>query len=154
MRLSHRTHPCRPLIPVLVATIFASGISFADESSDWSLGRVFMTRAERLQLDKLRSVPQIAESISTTTNDSIAVDAVSKSKRNPSGYILSSNGSPYSWQDGDFRKTSRKDIVDDSKDRGFEIIKHQRVPISEEATEPSGPASIDAESTSDDDSEK
>jgi len=154
MRLSHRTHAVRHRILVLIVAIFAMSASFADESNDWSLGRVFMTRAERLQLDKLRKMPQIAQSVSTTNRDSIAVDTVSQRKRSPSGYILSSTGSPYKWQDGDFRKSSHRAIVDGSKVRSFQIIKHQREPLPEESTDSHGLDSIDAEPTSDEDSEQ
>lgn len=83
------------------------------------LGRVFMSEAERRQLDLLRKTrgtvvnPGNASSTTETTNSE------TKNTSNPSGFIVPSNGRPYQWIDGDFRRVAKVDV--DSADASQEM---------------------------------
>lgn len=154
MNFRRCTQIVRPLVLTWVALCSVATVSVADESNDWLLGRVFMTRAERLQLDELRNTLHSTASVSTTNNDSSVVVSTSVRDVKASGYILSSNGSPYRWENGDFQKTSRKEIVAALENRDFEIIKHHPAPIPDSVLDTSAVDAADAEQTSDDVSEQ
>jgi len=98
----------------------------ADEKDDWGIGRVFMSRAERLMLDNMRNSPQLKAAVPTSSTANGEVLGSLDKKRKPTGYILPSDGSPYRWEGGDFQKTSRGSIAQSDGEDEIEITKHQR----------------------------
>jgi hypothetical protein len=120
----------RGVAALLFVTTF-SAVVMADEPgdegtvNDRELGRVFMSAAERRQLDLLRtSLP--ATERSGATNDASQVEAVPQ-KRKPLavGYIVSPNGRPYQWIDGDFRHVNDARIDATDSSRSIEITRHE-----------------------------
>ena len=83
------------------------------------LGRVFMSDAERRQLDVLRKTRGTVENSSNASSTVAAAQAETKNTTKPTGYIVPSNGSPYQWIDGDFRRVVNIEI--DSADVSQEI---------------------------------
>jgi hypothetical protein len=127
----------------------ASTALHADESSPApdaaayaNIGRVFMSPAERSQLDRLRkSFPvQVAgaggQDVSSSANPLPADE-----KARPAGYIVPSNGLPYKWADGDFRRTTPRDLGAGQLPGTVSIIRHERAATESGPTSPPGKAS-------------
>lgn len=116
---------------VLLAMMFPSGVVAVEPdikmaAKDHALGRVFMSNAERRQLDLLRkSIPPAIMSgpVSATSQ---STTAVTKKKPNAVGFIVPSNGAPYQWIDGDFRRVPKADINLTIISKALEITRHER----------------------------
>ena len=122
--------------PVAILVVVAMGVSAgtsADEPSrtvksagKLDLGRVFMSPAERRELDRLRRAnpAQLTVQSSQSGNQSSTAVATDK-KAHPGGYIVPAQGSPYKWMDGDFQKTTRSNIDSSQLPGGVSIIRHK-----------------------------
>ncbi len=129
----------RLAIGILVAILWAGVGLQADETppapsavEQVGIGRVFMSPAERRELDRLRKLePEPvtgpgAESVTPGTSD---VPAGKRSQG--AGYIVPSSGLPYTWADGDFRRTTDGNIDIGKLPGAVSIIRHQgeNVPV-------------------------
>lgn len=83
------------------------------------LGRVFMSDAERRQLDVLRKTRGTVERPGNASSTAVTTKSDKQNTSHPAGYIVPSNGSPYQWIDGDFQRVEKIDI--DSTDAPQEI---------------------------------
>mgnify|MGYP001547971488 CR=1 FL=1 len=123
----------RALIVTLVAAICATTVTNADESlrpasssGTIDLGRVFMSPAERQELDRLRKVaPTQMSGQGSQTGKQLPAAKPENDKARAAGYIVPSSGSPYRWRDGDFQRTTRSDIDSSRLPGGVSIIRHK-----------------------------
>lgn len=86
------------------------------------IGRVFMSPAERDELDRLRKLPtpsQVAEPAAKST-EAAAPD------RQPAatGYILRSRDAAWLWVDGDFQSVRPTDVERSGRSDDIRIIRH------------------------------
>ncbi|MGI9205891.1 MAG: hypothetical protein ACR2Q3_17885 [Woeseiaceae bacterium] len=121
-----------PLVGLVVAMGASAGLQadelrpIVDAAEYTNIGRVFMSPAERRELDRLR------KAIPTELTGPIGPNASSAETASPAepntraaGYIVPSNGLPYRWTDGDFRRTTRGDIGTGQLPGAISIIRHQ-----------------------------
>lgn len=118
----------------LAATMFAGSVASADEllqathvASITDIGRVFMSPAERHELDRLRKAipPQVGVGQASQNGNQSSTAGAANKKNRPGGYIVPSNGSPYKWKDGDFQRTTRGDINSELLPGDVSIIRHK-----------------------------
>lgn len=107
---------------VLLASFHAGA---ADSSDDVKVGRVFMTADERARLDRLRRVPEPQQAIVGVESEVGGEDAPEESAV-PIGFIISSQGTPYKWIDGDFRVVGSDQIESKNSTANFQITSHRR----------------------------
>lgn len=123
----------RFLIVTLAVVFYASTVARADEpprsansSGDADVGRVFMSPAERQELDRLRKViPAHSAARGSQPGSQTSTAGSANNKARPAGYIVPSSGTPYKWLDGDFQKTTRRDIDSGQLPGGVSIIRHR-----------------------------
>ena len=99
----------------------ASGAAEPDNHED--LGRVFMTPAERHELDRLRRLQPAASSAASVSTPA-APAAPAESDVRPMGIIVPSRGRPYQWRDGDFRPVDAARIRIDTTAEDAVIKRH------------------------------
>ena len=136
----------RALIVILVAATCTSAVTKADDSpgpanspENVDLGRVFMSPAERQQLDRLRkAAPAQISGQGSQTGKQISTAGPASNRTRPAGYIVPSNGAPYRWRDGDFQRTTRSDIDTSRLPGGVSIIRHDSATIDAGRAKPPG----------------
>jgi len=106
-RSTHRNSP----VILAVAGLFACGAPNADtgvyeSAADIEIGRVFLTRAERLRLDQLRRLQPAAASDESTASR-VAGPSDTDRPRRPAGYFYSSTGQRRAWAGDDFVVSGR-----------------------------------------------
>ena len=91
------------------------------------LGRVFMSPAERWQLDRTRHLEPITDETVLSATDT--QPEASRAPRDAMGFFIRRGGVPSAWQDGGFRK------VDDSSEltslrvpENVKITRHRELP--------------------------
>ncbi len=128
------------LVPVLGVIFFAlSTISIAapneteTRSVEKGLGRVFMSSAQRQSLDRLRHTrPASVVAVTPATDASAAPSSTTTKKPMGVGYIIRSNGVPYQWVEGEFKKTSLEDVAVGSLSADIAIIRHDKPVVNDE----------------------
>lgn len=119
---------------------------------DHVLGRVFMSSAERRQLDLLRKAPPSTGRSAPVSAATQSTAAAQRKKSSPVGYIVPSNGRPYQWIDGDFRHVAQADVDSTKLSQSIEITRHENNSASDDSLpergEPASPTQekrLDAE---------
>ena len=116
----------RPLALVLAIGL-SPGLAWADTDKpvdDPDIGRVFMSRAERDELDRLRKLPPPAQITGPTASTTVASEPASQPEG--TGYILRSRGEAWLWIDGDFQSVRPADIERSGQSEGIRIIRHEQ----------------------------
>ena len=111
---------------VLAIGLFA-GIARADldqQVDDPDIGRVFMSQAERDELDRLRKLPPPSESAGTAARAKTVVEP--ESLPEGTGYILRSRGAAWLWVDGDFQSVRPAEVDRPGRSEDIRIIRHQQ----------------------------
>lgn len=103
--------------------VFADEPSTAFVAKKYVLGRVFMNDAERRQLDVLRKTRGTVVQTGNASRSASPTESVQKSTAKPAGYIVPSNGEPYQWIDGDFRRVPKVDIDSTEDSQEIQITK-------------------------------
>lgn len=111
-----------------------STYAHAEQYAD--IGRVFISPAERLELDRLRKLDPAQD---PGSNGQARISSVPASqaedKARAGGYIVPSNGLPYTWSDGDFRRADDADIDIERLPGAVTIIRHHAKENPESTTE-------------------
>ncbi len=121
------------VVTLAVVAICASTVTRADEpprtaksAGNLDLGRVFMSPAERRELDRLRkAIPAQMSAQGSQPGNQSSTAGSTNNKARPAGYIVPSSGSPYKWMDGDFQKTTRSNIDAGQLPGGVSVIRHK-----------------------------
>lgn len=133
------------LFAIIVSAMCACANTHADDQlpsasviAPIELGRVFMSPAERRELDRLRNGRTKLESgqVKQAGDPSLVPDAVVK-KRRPAGYIVPSSGAPYQWIDGNFQRTTQGNIESELLPGRVTVIRHNNAPVDPARATPS-----------------
>ena len=100
---------------------------------DTVLGRVFMSSAERRQLDLLRKAPPSTGRSGPASAGIQLTAAAQRKKPSPVGYIVPSNGRPYQWIDGDFRHVAQADVESTKLSQSIDITRHENNSVSDDS---------------------
>lgn len=114
------------IVLVLLALCQPLPAAEPDEADVEELGRIFMSPAERAELDRLRIIPPAV--VSAGGINARVAESVPDPGVNASGFIIRAEGEAYLWVDGDFRKV-RTEVVDQglSKQK-INVTRHKRTP--------------------------
>lgn len=121
---------------LLAAPVRADDIGQFVLMKNSSLGRIFMSPAERWQLEQIRLLIPAATNGASGVGREPRPDSA-RPERHAAGYIIPHSGRPSAWKDGEFRKIDAARglaslrFVDD-----FEIIRHIDRPAAAEPTDP------------------
>jgi len=100
----------RRWILAMIATVTMAMPASAHENGVYEslhhipIGRVFLSSAQRTQLDRYRD----AEPVATPTDVPLEETVEAKPDRPAAGFIMSNSGTKHVWADGDFVKTSSR----------------------------------------------
>jgi len=117
-------------LALILAACLSQAIVIAAEpavnpiAEEHTLGRVFMSSAERRRLDLLRRYPESGDQPGPASPvSSTRLPAASKATK-PVGYIIPTNGKSYQWIEGDFRKVDQIDAGTTNISPGIKITRH------------------------------
>ena len=108
----------------IIIVLALTSVSALADTGDDALGRVFMSPAEREELDRLRLMKPAAES-SGPLAPGVTVEEEAPAPP-ATGYILRSQGAAWVWQDGDFRRVKRNEVDQKQPDERVRIERHKR----------------------------
>jgi len=116
---------CAVLLAACSSQAFATEPAANPGAEEYTLGRVFMSGAERRRLDLLRQNSRSTDKPEPASPASSARRSVESKPTKAAGYIIPSDGKFYQWVDGDFRQVDRTDASKIGIFPGIEITRHQ-----------------------------